>query len=399
MNNAGTLEKGTTMVETRDFLVIGAGMAGASAAYELSKVGAVALIERESQPGYHTTGRSAALFVETYGNAVIRAINKISRRFFDTPPEGFCEVPILTPRGTLFAATEETMPAMLADFEEVRHLSDTVRLVDAKELHELHPALNRDLIIAGSYSPGDMDIDVSVLHWGYIHGMRARGGSLTGDAEVLGLERHDGVWTARTQAGDFQAPVVVNAAGSWADEIGAMAGANPIGLIPKRRTAFTFDPPDGLDLPSLPGVIGADESWYVKPEGGHLLGSPADETPSVPCDAQPEELDLAIAIDRIETQTTLKVGRLISKRAGLRSFVVDKSPVVGFEPGLDGFCWCAGQGGYGIQTAPGMGRITAALATGDSFPADMAALGLSAEDLAADRPALHDAKRFTGSPE
>ena len=386
------------MAKTCDFLVIGAGMAGASAAYELARLGTVALIERESQPGYHTTGRSAALFVETYGNAVIRVINKTSRRFFDAPPEGFCEAPILSPRGTMFVATEAMLPDLKAEFADVRQLSDSVRLIDATEVHQLHPALNRDLIVAGLHAPEDMDIDVSLLHWGYIHGMRARGGTLTGDADVHGLELRDGTWTARTRAGDFQAPVVVNAAGAWADEIGALAGANPIGLIPKRRSAFTFDPPEGLDLPGLPGVIAADESWYLKPEAGHLLGSPADETSSAPCDAQPEELDLAIAIDRIETLTTLKVGRLISKRAGLRSFVADKSPVVGIEPGLDGFCWCAGQGGYGIQTAPGMGRITAALASGAAFPDDMATLGLSPGDLAPDRPALRDAVRFTAAP-
>ena len=382
------------MGETCDFLVIGAGIAGASAAHELSRTGKVILIERESQPGYHSTGRSAALFVETYGNSVIRAINKASRPFLDTPPERFCEAPILSPRGTLFVATEDTLPNLKAAFEEVRRLSDTVRLIDADEVHRLHPALNRALIVAGLHSPEDMDIDVAVLHWGYIRAVRARGGLLVGDAEVLSLKRQEAVWTAVTRAGDFQAPIIVNAAGAWADEIGALAGAAPIGLVPKRRTAFTFDPPMDLTLPGLPGVIAADESWYLKPEAGHLLGSPADETPSAPCDAQPEELDMAIAIDLIERHTTLKVGRLVSKRAGLRSFVADKSPVVGMEPGLDGFCWCAGQGGYGIQTAPGMGRITAALARGDAFPGDFAALGITARDLAPDRPALKDAGRL-----
>ena len=382
------------MVETCDFLVIGAGMAGASAAYELSRTGKVVIIERESQPGYHTTGRSAALFVETYGNAVIRAINRASRSFLDTPPDGFCDGTILTPRGTMFVATEETLPNLRAEFEEVRQLTETARLIDAEDVHRLFPALNRDLIVAGLHSPEDMDIDVSALHWGYLRGARSRGAVLVGDADLNSIEREGDAWRAKTRAGEFVAPVVINAAGAWADEVGAMAGAKPIGLVPKRRTAFTFDPPADRDMRHLPGVIAADESWFLKPEAGHLLGSPADETPSVPCDAQPEELDLAIAIDRIETHTTVKVGRLVSKRAGLRSFVADKSPVVGPEPGLEGFCWCAGQGGYGIQTAPGMGRLTAALATGAGFPADLSALGLSASDLAPYRPALRDAKLF-----
>ncbi len=383
------------MVETCDFLVIGAGMAGASAAYELSRIGKVVILERESQPGYHTTGRSAALFVETYGNGVIRAINKASRKFLETPPDGFTDVPILSPRGTMFVATEETMAPLHAEYEDVSRLTASVRLLDAKEVHALHPALNRDLIVAGLYSPDDTDIDVTALHWGYLRGARSRGGSLVGDAELVALERKDGAWRAATRNAVYSAPVVVNAAGAWADAIGALAGAGPIGLIPKRRTAFTFNTPPELDLRRLPGVIAADESWYIKPEAGHMLGSPADETPSVPCDAQPEELDLAIAIDRIETHTTLKVGRLVSKRAGLRSFVADKSPVVGMEPGLDGFCWCAGQGGYGIQTAPGMGRATAALATGSAFPDDLSALGISAADLAPGRPGLAGASRFT----
>jgi D-arginine dehydrogenase len=382
------------MVETCDFLVIGAGMAGASAAHELSRDGKVVIIERESQPGYHTTGRSAALFVETYGNAVIRAINKASRPFLETPPDGFCDGPILTPRGTMFVATEQTLPNLQAEFEEVSRLTTSVRLIDDKEVHALHPALNRDLIVAGLHSPDDMDIDVSALHWGYLRGARSRGAMLIGDAELISIGRQAGTWRAETRAGAFAAPVVINAAGAWADEIGAMAGATPIGLVPKRRTAFTFDPPRDRDMRRLPGVIAADESWFLKPEAGHLLGSPAEETPSVPCDAQPEELDLAIAIDRIETHTTVKVGRLVSKRAGLRSFVADKSPVVGMEPGLEGFCWCAGQGGYGIQTAPGMGRATAALAAGAAFPEALVALGLSAGDLAPDRPALRDAALF-----
>jgi D-arginine dehydrogenase len=232
------------------------------------------------------------------------------------------------------------------------------------------------------------------LHWGYLRGARARGAKLIGDAELISLEKQGADWRAVTREGEFAAPIVINAAGAWADEVGGMVGAKPIGLVPKRRTAFTFDAPPDLDLPRLPGVIAADESWYMKPEAGHMLGSPADETPSVPCDAQPEELDLAIAIDRIETHATVTVGRLVSKRAGLRSFVADKTPVVGMEPGLDGFCWCAGQGGYGIQTAPGMGQATAALATGATFPATLLAEGVSAEELSPARPALADAVRF-----
>ena len=384
------------MVNSTDFLVIGAGISGASAAYELSKMGTVTLLERERQPGYHTTGRSAALFVEAYGNTVIRAITRASRAFYDNPPDEFAGAQLLSPRGSLLVATEQTRNALEAEFAKVRLFSETVRKVDATEVHCLHPGLNPELIIGGLYFPDDSDIDVAALHLGFIRGMRAKGGLLRTDAEVLSLARNGSVWRAKTQVGDFEASVVVNAAGAWADEIGALVGAAPIGLVPKRRTAFTFDAPEWIDPSVLPGVIAADESWYVKPESGQLLGSPADETPTAPCDAQAEELDLAIAVDRIQAHTVFKIDRLASKWAGLRSFVADKSMVAGIQPGLEGFCWCADQGGYGIQTAPAMGRITAALACDSPFPADIIAQEVTPADLAPDRIALEGAERFKG---
>ena len=371
-------------------------MAGASAAYELSQMGTVILLERERQPGYHTTGRSAALFVEAYGNTVIRAITRASRAFYDNPPDEFAGAQLLSPRGSLLVSTEQTRNALEAASAEVTHFSETAQLIDSEDVHNLHPGLNPELIIAGLYFPDDSDIDVAALHLGFIRGMRAKGGLLKTDAEVLGLERKGSVWRAKTQAGDFEAPVVVNAAGAWADEIGALVGASPIGLVPKRRTAFTFEAPEWIDPFVLPGVIAADESWYVKPEAGQLLGSPADETPTVPYDAQPEKLGLAIAVDRIQTHTVFKINYLASKWAGLRSFVADKSMVAGMQPGLEGFCWCAGQGGYGIQTAPAMGRITAALASGSPFPADVIAHAVTPTDLAPDRIALAGAERFNG---
>lgn len=377
---------------TADILVIGGGMAGASAAYFLGSEARVILLERESQPGYHTTGRSAALFAEAYGNAAIRAITRASRSFLLDPPDGFAQAPILTPRGTIFAATEALLATLAAEHAEIAKLSSTVRMVDGDELRRLHPALDPQHIVAGLLSPDDMDIDVHALHWGFLRGLRAGGGEVVTDAEVLSLARTDGVWRVETRAGTFEAPTVVNAAGAWCDEVASMAGAAPVGLVPKRRTAFTFDPPTGLAVDHLPAVVMADESWYVKPEAGRLLGSPADETPSPPTDAQPEELDLAIAVDRIETFTTLKVGRFHSKWAGLRSFVADKTPVAGRDPVIEGLVWCAGQGGYGIQTAAGMGRLTAALALGRDIPADIAALGVTRVTLSPDRPGLRGAR-------
>ena len=383
------------MAATADILVIGGGIAGASAAAELAAEARVTLLERESQPGYHTTGRSAALFAEAYGPFAIRAITRASREFLERPPEGFTDSPILSPRGTLFLATDEQRGLLDQEYQDIRRLSDRVWPVEADELHRMLPILNRDLIVAGLYAPDDKDIDVHALHWGFLRRLKARGGSIATDAEVMSLERVNGTWRVETGAGVYEAPVIVNAAGAWADVVGAMAGAAPIGLVPKRRTAFTFDAPEGLDPAPLPAFVMVDESWYVKPEAGRFLGSPADETPSEPCDAQPEELDLAIAVDRIETYTTLKVRRFHSRWAGLRSFVADKTPVVGFDPAVEGFFWLAGQGGYGIQTSAGMARVAASLALRRGLPADVAALGVTEAMLAPGRRGIGE----TGGPD
>ena len=221
-------------------------------------------------------------------------------------------------------------------------------------------------------------MDVAAIHGGFLKGARAAGAALRLDAEVTNLERKDGRWTIRLRDGEsVTANTIVNASGAWADVLAGLAGAAPVGLVPKRRTAFTFDAPAGLDLTGLPMAIDFDETWYIKPEVGQFLGSPADETPSPPCDAQPEEMDIAIAVERIETATTLSIRRIKNKWAGLRSFVADKNLVVGHDPKVEGFFWLAGQGGYGIQTAEAAGRLAASLALGKGLPTDIAALGVS----------------------
>ncbi|MEN8197687.1 MAG: FAD-binding oxidoreductase, partial [Pseudomonadota bacterium] len=194
-----------------------------------------------------------------------------------------------------------------------------------------------------------------------------------------------GGWIVDTPAGRFQAPVLVNAAGAWADEVAELTGLRPAGLTPKRRTVMLIDPPEGIDISAWPMTLDADEELYFKPDAGKLLLSPADETPSPPCDAQPEELDIAIAIDRLEKMTSLDVRRPSHKWAGLRTFAPDKTLIAGFDPDMDGFFWLAGQGGYGIQTSPSMGRIASALVAGDKFPPDLAALGLDKDVLGVER--------------
>jgi D-arginine dehydrogenase len=355
-----------------DFLVIGGGVAGASAAFFLAEHGRVTLVERESACGYHTTGRSAALYTEAYGNAAIRALTVASRPFFENPPAGFSEHPLLLPRGEMIVAPKGDDALIERAFAEGTRFAPMMREVAGEEALALCPALDRDWLGRALYNPASMDMDVHAIHNGYLKGLRARGGTLMTDAELLALERRQGAWQLSTRAGAVSAPVVINAAGAWADEVGRMAGAHPIGLVPKRRTAFTFDPPPELETQRWPMVIDVHETLYFKPEAGRLLVSPADETPMDPCDCQPDEMDIALAAARLETATSLRVKRVTHKWAGLRSFVKDKTPVVGFAPEAEGFLWLAGQGGYGIMTSPAMGRVAAALATGREIPDDIA---------------------------
>ena len=361
-----------------DFVIIGAGMAGASAGYFLSSEGSVLLLEMEAQPGYHTTGRSAALYSEAYGNAPIRALTSGGRAFLIDPPDGFTETPILTPRGALFVGREDQMAALDAAYAAGSEHLDTVRRLTAGEVRELVPVLREGYVAAGVLEPGAMDMDVNALHQGFLRGGRMRGAQMRQDARVAGLKRENGAWLVRAGDEEVFAKVVINAAGAWCDQVADLAGAKPIGLVAKRRTAILFDGPDDMPFAAWPAFIDAEEEFYARPEGGMMMGSPADETPMEPCDVQPEELDIAIAVDRLQTATTLKIRHVMRSWAGLRSFVADKTPVVGFDPKVEGFFWLAGQGGYGIQTAPSMGRVAAALAAGIDIPADLETFGVKA---------------------
>ncbi len=370
------------MTEHCDVLVIGAGIAGASAAYELANEGRVIVLERESQPGYHTTGRSAAVYTQNYGNREIRLLTRASLGFYENLPQAFSETPLLEPRGALFIARKDQLSSLTSALDESIGCASPVRRVDALEAIELNSSLNPEYVAGGIYEPDARDIDVHGLHGGYLKGLKQRGGRVVLNADVTALSYSTGQWTVVTATGDYSAPVVVNAAGAWCDVIAEMAGVRPIGLLPKRRTIFTFDPPPGMDVSDWPLTIDIDEEFYFKPDAGRILASPADETLSPPCDAQPEEIDVAIAADKVQTATTLVVRNIYNKWAGLRSFTPDKTPVVGFDDDAEGFFWLAGQGGYGIQTAPSIGRAVAALVTTNILPEDLAALGLNNSDLA-----------------
>lgn len=368
-----------------DVIVVGAGIAGASAAAELSTARRVVLLEREAQPGYHTTGRSAALYTTAYGPPVIRALTRASGPFYRAPDSPHIAHPLLRDRGAVFVAREDqsaSLAALAAD------LGDAVSPLTAAEAEALCPLLRPGYTAAALLDREAADIDVNALHQHYLKSLRAQGGALVTRAEVLGLSRRNGLWHVETSAGAFAAPVVVNAAGAWADVVGTMAGARPLGLVPKRRTALTVPPPEGMNPDGWTMAIDADEQFYLKPDAGKLLLSPADETPSPPCDAQPEEIDIAVCIDRIERAFALSVRRIESRWAGLRSFLPDGDPAAGFDPAVDGFFWLAGQGGYGIQSAPALGRTAAALVMGKPVPPDIAAEGVSEAALSPARASL-----------
>ncbi len=361
-----------------EFAIVGAGIAGVSCAYFLAGAGTVAILEREHVAAYHTTGRSAALYSETYGNDAIRAITVASGSFYRQPPAGFADVPLLSPRGVLFIGTAAENDALGQAYREFHSLVSTVRRVDKAEALGLLPLLNPDMVDGGVHEPDAEDMDVAAIHGGFLRGARAKGAVLRLKAEIVGIARTGGKWQLDLRGGDqVIATSVINAAGAWCDELAALAGVRPVGLVPKRRTAFTFDAPQGVDIHGLPAVVDIGETFYFKPEVGQFLGSPADETPSPPCDAQPEEIDIAIAVERIEAASTLRIARIKNKWAGLRSFVADKTFVVGYDSDAEGFFWLAGQGGYGIQSAPAMGRISAALAAGKGMPDDIKALGVT----------------------
>jgi len=369
-----------------DFAIVGAGIAGASTGWELSARAPTVLLERESQPGYHTTGRSAALYMETYGTPAIRALTRASRAFFDQPPAAFGDDPILTPRGVMHVAAAAQADLLEAAWRELSGRSRDVRRLGQDEMLAAVPCLRPAAAAFGLAEDGASDIDVHAMHQGYLRGFRQNGGRVLTDAHVTGLTRDAGLWTVTLADGRaVRARHLVNAAGAWADELADLAGARRIGLEPRRRTAFTFAPPEGVDAARWPAVVGIDESYYFKPDAGQLLGSPANADPVHPHDVVPEELDVALGIHHIEQATTLTIRRPHRVWAGLRSFVADGDMVIGWDGEREGFFWLAGQGGYGIQSAAGAALLARSLLLGQELPEALRAEGLAAAMLSPQR--------------
>lgn len=345
-----------------DIIVIGGGIAGVSAAAELARGGArVTLLEGEAQLGYHSTGRSAAIFIRNYGNATLRALNAAAEPVFENPGD-ICEGPLLSPRGELLIASEEELPVLEAYLDG----SSGIERLTGAEAAEIVPILCADRIAGAMIEHGAQGIDVDLMLQGYARLLRAHSGQIVTGAQV-GDIRHDGtLWQVETPQGTFAAPIIVNAAGAWADEVAMRAGTAQVGLQPMRRSAAIIPAPEGYECETWPIFGSIAETWYAKPEAGKLMVSPADEDPVDPHDAWADDMVLAEGLHRFEQAVTVPVTRVEHSWAGLRSFVADRTPVTGFAPGKPGFFWLAGQGGYGVQTAPALSRLTAALVLGQS---------------------------------
>jgi len=354
-------------VTAPDILVIGGGIAGLSAAAALASHGQVAVLEAEEQIGFHSSGRSATMVHYALGDRLVRALTLAGRPFFDEPPEGFTDEALGRRMPVLVHAREEERPALDALDAEISQFANLERL-DAAGVHALCPLLKDD----SQHGIADLNatrLDPHALLQGNLRQLKRRGGELHSGQRVAGIAREGPAWVVTSDKGDrFCAPVLVNAAGSWADRIAALAGVQPLGLEPKRRTIITFDAPPGTDLDHLPFTKTIHDELYFAPESGRLFASPMDEVPSEPMDAQPDEYEVALAAYRMEQRTTVEVRQIHSKWAGLRTFTADRHPAVGFAPDVEGFFWLAGQGGFGLQTSPAMAAITESLVAGSAWP-------------------------------
>ena len=368
-----------------DVCIVGGGMAGASVAYHLAPHAQVTVLEREPHVAYHSTGRSAALYAPNYCSDLVRRLTLAGRSFLAAPPTDFAAVPLLHERGFLLigknsqrAACEKYEIEALAAGLETRRLT-------SQEARELVPVLREGSCDWALLDPNAWDLDVDALLQGFLRGARAHGATVHTTREAAAIGRDGKAWRITGPGYELRADVVVNAAGAWADEFAARAGIAPLGLVPKRRTAFIFDPPANAAIALWPMVTDAAEQFYFKPDAGRLLGSLAEEVPSPPVDAQPEDLDVAVAVDRIEQVIDYSVTRVIRSWTGLRVFAPDREPVSGFEPGESSYYWHAGLGGYGIQTAAALGAYAAATITGRKLPQNLIDCGVDPAQLQVQR--------------
>jgi len=373
------------MADTADFIIIGGGIAGASVAFELTRHGSVVLLETESSMGYHSTGRSAAVMTENYGPPLWSKLVTATRGFIENPPEGFTSVPLVADRGAMFLAFEHENQKLRDQYDELVSRGAKVELFDAVDALKHCPLLKADKFSTAMYEPDCKDVDTNELLMGYVRSIKAAGGKVVTSASVTKITKQNGAWTVETPAGTFSGAKIINASGGWVQQVSDMAGLGYRNVVPFRRTAVTFDAPAGTDLHRWPMTFDVAETFYFKPEAGKVMVSPVDMEPSVPCDAQADELEVAVAIDRIQTFTTMEVKTISHKWGGLRTFAPDHEPVIGPDPEDNDFVWLAGQGGNGVMACAASARMTAELAAGNDVPQDILDLGVTAEAVSAGR--------------
>lgn len=353
---------------TWDVAVIGAGIAGAAAAAELSRDHSVVMLDSEAQPGYHSTGRSVAMLDLAYGNAVVQALTSLSLGPLAELQDASSDAPFLLERGVLYVARPDQASSMARFHERVTVPGHRVEYRDGAFARAKVPLLRDGYAGGCAYEPDAREFDVGGLLSALIRQFRARGGQLRLSAAVGALERANGVW--RIQAGEetLEASHIVNAAGAWADDVAIRAGGVALGLVPKRRSVCVVPTAAAPASSAWPFVVDVDEKFYFKQEAGRLLVSPADQDPVTPCDAWPEDQDIAVAIERLEAACDIAVERVAHRWAGLRPFFADGSPAIGPDPTLANFYWCAGFGGYGIQIALGAAACIGARLRGAALP-------------------------------
>ena len=371
-----------------DFLIVGGGIAGLSAASRLVRHGKVIVLEAEEALGYHSSGRSVSFSHYGIGNGVVRGLTAWSRPFFEDPPEGFSQAPLARTVPSLYFATEAAMAALEALEAEMVRFTDRTRRVDPAAMAALCPGLRTgpEGAVAGILDPTGLKLDADALLQSFARTVRAGGGEVLNGRRVEAIERRAEGWSVRSgDGGQWRARILIDAAGAWADRIAALARVRPIGHRPMRRTIIVVDPPAGFDLSAWPFTHSVAGDFYMLPEAGQLLVSPVDEVADHPCDAAPDEYGVALAADRLEHYTHVPVTRIAHRWAGLRSFVADRTPTAGFDPDVPGFFWLVGQGGYGLQTAPAMAAAVEALVTGGPWPKGLEELGVTADAIRPDR--------------
>jgi D-arginine dehydrogenase len=369
------------MMEQYDFLIVGAGIAGVSVAAHLAERHRVIVVDMEERAGYHSTGRSAARYESNYGPPPFIALTKASKDFFDAPPHGFADQAIYVPSQTLMLEADGQAEATTALLDKASGIEE----VSPQQARQMMPLLRDGYVKRAFIDTMAGDLDVDILHQGFIKLMKARGAKLRLNAPLKSVTRTNGGWTARCGNDDITAGLIINAAGAWGDAVAQMCGAKPMGLQPKRRSIAVVPVPDGVDVNHLPFAGDIGETWYAKPQSGKLLVSSADATPVDPHDAWADDMAIAEGIDRLMQATTLEIERVESTWGGLRTFAPDGCPVAGFDPHTEGFFWLVGQGGYGIQSSPALARSAAALVYGKAIPQDILDYGLKPFDISPER--------------